>query len=236
MARSGITKAQVRMARERLLDRGERPTVDAVRVELGNTGSKATIHRYLKELGEESPVHTAASSDTLSDLVVRLAFQLRQESQEALEQAYKIELDHLNEGEGFAKEADNRVAELEAAKADLERQKVELDKANSKLSAEIGVLRQQFLDLEEECGRLHNQLESEKHERLSREVQIARVEALNCRIQKELEVYQRRLEDSYTERKVLELELARIQSELAVKDQLFEKLSLRLMIKPEETE
>lgn len=236
MARSGITKAQVYMARERLLARGERPTVDAVRIELGNTGSKATIHRYLKELGEESPLRTAASGDTLPDLVARLAAQLRQESQEVMEQAYKVELNNLNAGLKISADAGNRIVELEAAKMDLERQKVELDKANRALSAEVDGLRQQLLDMESECHRLHSQLESERHEISSREAHLAGVEALNSRIQKELEAYQRRLEASYAERKALELELTRIQSELAVKDQLFEKLSLRLMIKPEKTE
>ncbi|WP_425612332.1 DNA-binding protein [Xanthomonas translucens] len=32
------------------VQQGKHPSVDAVRVALGNTGSKTTIHRYLKEL------------------------------------------------------------------------------------------------------------------------------------------------------------------------------------------
>ena len=52
MAHGGINKALVRMAREALLARGLHPSIDAVRVELGNTGSKSTIQRYFKELGE----------------------------------------------------------------------------------------------------------------------------------------------------------------------------------------
>lgn len=51
MARGGINKAVVQIAREALLARGQHPSIDAVRVELGNTGSKSTIQRYLKELG-----------------------------------------------------------------------------------------------------------------------------------------------------------------------------------------
>lgn len=50
MARGGINKAIVQKARESLLARGENPSIDAVRIELGNTGSKTTIHRYLKEI------------------------------------------------------------------------------------------------------------------------------------------------------------------------------------------
>ncbi|MFU7370048.1 DNA-binding protein, partial [Pseudomonas aeruginosa] len=50
MARGGINKALVQKAQQAILARGENPSIDAVRVELGNTGSKTTIHRYLKEL------------------------------------------------------------------------------------------------------------------------------------------------------------------------------------------
>lgn len=50
MARGGINLAVVRTAREALLARGMHPSIDAVRVQLGNTGSKSTIQRYLKEL------------------------------------------------------------------------------------------------------------------------------------------------------------------------------------------
>ena len=53
MARSGLTKSQVRTIRDRLLADGRYPSVDAVRHALGDTGSKSTIHKYLKELGED---------------------------------------------------------------------------------------------------------------------------------------------------------------------------------------
>ena len=52
MARGGINKAVVQTARLAILARGENPSIDAVRIEMGNTGSKTTIHRYLKELDD----------------------------------------------------------------------------------------------------------------------------------------------------------------------------------------
>ena len=52
MARGGIYKSEVVRARQRLLALGRNPTIDAIRLELGNTGSKATIHRYIKEIEE----------------------------------------------------------------------------------------------------------------------------------------------------------------------------------------
>jgi chromosome segregation ATPase len=57
--------------------------VDALRVALGNTGSKTTIHRYLKELEAEDAKGVGGKypiSDTLADLVSRLAGQLNAEA------------------------------------------------------------------------------------------------------------------------------------------------------------
>ena len=42
MARGGINKAVVQKARHALLARGAHPSIDAVRIELGNTGSKSS--------------------------------------------------------------------------------------------------------------------------------------------------------------------------------------------------
>jgi hypothetical protein len=65
MARTGLYKSEVKKARDTLLAIGRRPSVDAVRIELGNTGSKTTIHKYLKELEEEEGA-TAVPSRTIS--------------------------------------------------------------------------------------------------------------------------------------------------------------------------
>lgn len=90
MARGGINKAVVQQARQVLIARGEYPSIDAVRIELGNTGSKTTIHRYLKELEGVKPAAlqgTPALSDTLSKLVSQLAQQLQEEADARVEQA-----------------------------------------------------------------------------------------------------------------------------------------------------
>ena len=60
MARSGLTKSQVRDARDRLLAEGRHPSVDAVRHALGDSGSKSTIHKHLKDLRSEDGVADAA--------------------------------------------------------------------------------------------------------------------------------------------------------------------------------
>ena len=83
-------KGDVQRARDSLLAQGKNPSVDAVRVALGNTGSKTTIHRYLRELEEEEgrPVGAkAAVSEALQDLVTRLATRLHEEAEERLDEA-----------------------------------------------------------------------------------------------------------------------------------------------------
>jgi len=84
MARGGINKALVLKAREALLNRGENPSIDAIRVELGNTGSKSTIHRYLREIEEETSARIddeALLSEPIKALIGRLTATLRQEAQ-----------------------------------------------------------------------------------------------------------------------------------------------------------
>lgn len=83
MARGGVYKSEVEKARNALLAQGKHPSVDALRVALGNTGSKTTIHRYLKELEAEDAQGVGGKypiSDALADLVSRLAGQLNAEA------------------------------------------------------------------------------------------------------------------------------------------------------------
>lgn len=87
MARTGLYKSEVKKARDALIGQGRHPSVDAVRVELGNTGSKSTIHKYLKELeAEYGGVHNRQTtiSEALHDLVARLAIQLEVEANERI--------------------------------------------------------------------------------------------------------------------------------------------------------
>lgn len=74
----------VKQAREAVLNKGQNPSIDAVRVELGNTGSKSTIHRYLREVEEESSARLddeALLSQPIKELIGRLASCLKEEAQ-----------------------------------------------------------------------------------------------------------------------------------------------------------
>ncbi|MBK4989388.1 DNA-binding protein [Pseudomonas sp. S36] len=93
MARGGINKVVVQQARQALIARGENPSIDAIRIELGNTGSKTTIHRYLKELTGQQPVPSeggAPISEVLSRMVGQLATQLQDEADLSIEQAERV--------------------------------------------------------------------------------------------------------------------------------------------------
>lgn len=96
MARGGINKALVHAARDALMARGQHPSIDLVRVELGNTGSKSTIQRYLKELNSShTAIHSSSPtlSETLITLVTSLAEQLNLEAREAVAE----EREHLDQ-------------------------------------------------------------------------------------------------------------------------------------------
>lgn len=117
MARGGVNKAVVQAARLAILARGENPSIDAVRIEMGNTGSKTTIHRYLKELGEGTqPDDTEAPEpidDELLALVSRLAQRLKEQAQEPIDQARE-------QFEQQRKDLETRLHEAELANTQLQ--------------------------------------------------------------------------------------------------------------------
>lgn len=113
MARGGINKVLVSKARETLISRGENPSIDAIRVELGNTGSKSTIHRYLREIEEEASARLddeSLLSQPIKELVGRLAAALKQEAQATIDEN---EAKHQSRAESHTA----RIRELETALA-----------------------------------------------------------------------------------------------------------------------
>ena len=118
MARGGVNKAVVQIARTAILARGEHPSIDAVRIEMGNTGSKTTIHRYLKELDESDSRRTAPHEqigDELSELVARLSQRLLERAQEPIDRA-QAHYEHLKT------ELAEQLNEAQQAQAQLQQQ------------------------------------------------------------------------------------------------------------------
>ncbi|MCP5170296.1 MAG: DNA-binding protein [Hahellaceae bacterium] len=121
-----MNKFNVQQARDTLLARGINPSVDAVRVELGNTGSKTTIHRYLKELEAEDATQLgdeALLSSALKDMIARMAAKLRDEALQRAEAA----------NNAWQTEKTQLVAQLSAAQARLK----ELGADNSALASRL---------------------------------------------------------------------------------------------------
>ena len=117
MARGGVNKAVVQAARLAILARGENPSIDAVRIEMGNTGSKTTIHRYLKELGEGTQPDDKEAPEPIDDellaLVSRLAQRLKEQAQEPIDQARE-------QFEQQRKDLETRLHEAEQANTQLQ--------------------------------------------------------------------------------------------------------------------
>ncbi|GGZ02075.1 DNA-binding protein [Pseudoduganella plicata] len=116
MARTGITKTQVRTIRDRLLAEGRYPSADAVRGALGDTGSKSTIHRYLKELAAEDETATV-TDDTqsgLRELIEQLARKVEAETQRRLEAARAAHKQALRDKDAELAALRNTVAALSA--------------------------------------------------------------------------------------------------------------------------
>lgn len=221
MARGGINKALVQRARQALLARGEHPSIDAVRAELGNTGSKTTIHRYLKELDETDPRQAGGHqqlSAELGDLVARLAERLREEAESELRVAQDL----------FAAERASlmqQVGQERVRIGELEQRCAGLEQTLSSEQAAHQQLRGQAQQMQVELARL-DQLQRDQQMRLDeREAQIRSLEDKHQHAREALEHYrtavkeQREQEQRRHEGQVqqLQVELRQGQQTLAIK-------------------
>ncbi|MEA9474616.1 DNA-binding protein [Xanthomonas campestris] len=141
MARSGLYKSDVQRARDRLRATGTHPSVDAVRVALGNTGSKTTIHRYLRELEEEDGQRPGAKvviSDALQDLVSRLAERLHAEADTVVAQAqarFQAQLQERTQAlEQARQEADSLTTQLQRCETVLQAEREAGDAARGEVA------------------------------------------------------------------------------------------------------
>lgn len=175
MARGGINLALVRKAREALLSRGQNPSIDAIRIELGNTGSKTTIQRYLKEIGAYDPRPTASPSrlsDELSELVGKMLERLLEEGNEALAHeraAFELERKAMKaESSTLKSHLENAQLEITKLQSALQTQDEELKTVQSSLQTEItrnARISQSCSDLEVRVQEKDAQIQSleEKH-------------------------------------------------------------------------
>lgn len=177
MARSGIYKSEVVRARNNLMAQGRHPSIDAVRVELGNTGSKVTIHRYLKEIEEEESAKTkgkgVALSEALQNLTQKLAEQLQDEADQQVLQLKTIHDKDLKEHQDAARAAQ---AEIQALKKSLSESQKEAAAERDRyedLHAAFIAETQARNKAEQRSTDLQLQLESEIGHRAATEVKYA---------------------------------------------------------------
>ena len=231
MARSGIYKSEVVRARNKLLATGVNPSIDAVRAELGNTGSKTTIHRYLKEIEEEEGGITGtkvAVSEAIQDLVGRLAARLNEEADARSTEALAVsavsiarsqqEITTLKE-EGLA----TRV-QLEQAQRSLATEKANHTKTQEALSnktLDATQLSQRVMGLQERLDgeERHRQSLEEKHQHAREALEHFRTSAKEQREQEQrqhdqqvqyLQTELRKITDTLTGK---QQELMRVQQE-----------------------
>ncbi|MFZ6659081.1 DNA-binding protein [Undibacterium sp. TJN19] len=176
MGRTGLHKTDVEKARNSILAQGRHPSVDAVRIALGNTGSKTTISKYLRELEAESggPVDRKTSiSSALQNLVVQLAAQLEIEASSRIADISKesSEKDRLH-----AEEIDEVNAKLAQIKEKLDltiaaiKQEIESHEQTKEVLQNETMARhtlaQQVIDLKERLveNDAHRQSLEEKHQ------------------------------------------------------------------------
>ncbi|MDE2430908.1 MAG: DNA-binding protein, partial [Burkholderiales bacterium] len=122
-------KSDIKKARDSLSAQGKNPSVDAVRIALGNTGSKTTIHKYLKELEEEDggvDGRKILISEALQDLVARLAAQLQEESNAHID-SLRLE---------FAEKERLQAGALAALEKELSAARIQLQRADGALQEE----------------------------------------------------------------------------------------------------
>lgn len=251
MARAGLYHSDVKKARDALLAQGRHPSVDAVRVALGNTGSKTTIHKYLKELEAEgggTGGNRSSISDALQDLVERLAARLQEEAEEDVT-ALRAEADakaaahvvSLQAAQMENSQLRSRVSELEIA---LEKQGAALVASQADHQSESTmrlVAEQQVADLVQRLAenQAHHQSLEEKHlharqalehyrqsVKEQREADILRHEQQVQQVQAELRLAQQTIAMKQDETTRLNQEGAKLVAELAhAKQDLYEQLT-----------
>jgi len=176
MARGGINKALVKLALQRLSAKGEHPSIDAIRIELGNTGSKTTISRYLAELNEESTSRLGGKtslSDTLSEFVGNLAEQLHREAEQIIEQAKEASVSTIEVlqakvavGDKAQLEAKRQITLLESQLALSEQSRLTANHESQELLLKIERLTQELHDKDAQIAAKDAHIESleDKHQ------------------------------------------------------------------------
>jgi chromosome segregation ATPase len=230
MARAGLYKSDVKKARDALIAQGRHPSLDAIRIELGNTGSKTTIHKYLKELEEEQGFATngqVSVSEAILKLVERLAMQLEAESTTKIDdiksQVTERERDHANKVTELTEQIELLNERLRDTDGKYKEQLTTTDQVREQLRNESiarHTAEQHVADLKERL------LENEEHRRsLEEKHQHAReaLEHYRSSVKEQREQDARRHEEQVQQ---LQAEMRQLQQSLVVKQEENTRLNL----------
>ena len=207
----------VQEARQALLKRHENLSIDAIRIELGNTGSKSTIHRYLKELeqGTPSEQHSVSLTEEIGQLVAQLAERLEKEAWACIAQEKEALAEERVALHAQLQAANNRIQQLEQQNQEnakgleqaiqahqilhqqwqqSEVERVRLTQAHQDLALRLQDRDQQILSLEEKHQHARNALEHYRQaSKEQREQELRRHEAQEQQLHAEIRQLQQTL-------------------------------------------
>jgi len=219
MARGGINLVLVRKAREALLSRGQNPSIDAIRIELGNTGSKTTIQRYLKEIESHDSRPSASPSrlsDELTELVGKMLERLLEEGNEAL----------AHERAAFEQERKAMKVESSTLQIQLEQAQLEVTRLQSALQTQDEELKTVQSSLQTEITR--NARISQSCSDLEVRLQVQSLEEKHTHAREALEHYRVAVKEQRDQ------DLNRHESQIYQMQQEVTLLQQTLMVKQEE--
>ncbi|WP_426161615.1 DNA-binding protein [Pseudoduganella sp. R-34] len=170
MARAGVYLSDVRGARDTLRAQGRHPSIDAVRIELGNTGSKSTIHKMLRQLEEEEAESEPLNvSHALHTYIEQLSSQLQRETGDVLERERACLAEAAAEQ---AKMVASATARATAAEAQVQQLQAELERERSAHRLTVQALQEERIarhTSEQKATDLQIRLEENEAHRLSLE-------------------------------------------------------------------
>ncbi|MBI3348314.1 DNA-binding protein [Pelomonas aquatica] len=182
-----MTKGEVQRARLALIKAGRHPSIDAIRIELGNTGSKATIFRHLKEIEADeggAGVPQGSVSEELMAFVTNLAGRLEFEAQERFD---ALKAGHAEEVRGLKEQLEKARGEARSGRSEAERSQIELSTertARQRVEAELAALR---LEHGQVTTQLTAQLEGVQEQLKATQAQVASLEEKHIHAREALE-------------------------------------------------
>lgn len=231
MKRIGLTKDQVKQARDILLAQEKYPSVDAVRIELGNTGSKSTIHKYLKELDDEQPQEAEEKltiSETIQNLILSLSQQLEKETQI---QVIELKNQHQEQIEKLNQQLQNLEQRFTEKESILQEKLKELDlthQINEQLKQKIEQKQQENIEIEQNLNQQNQIVQQQQADLIHAAEKFQHLQdTLNHYRESVKEQRQQDLRRHDHQLQMLQAEMRQLQQTIVIKQDNLNELSLK---------